>query len=88
MNQLMFLVNTRLGVQFVVHWCTRFNHNEKQSHCNVMKKIVHCLKETHEDGKDRGLTLNVDSMDELSKVECCADADLQIFGISCTTMIH
>ena len=65
----MFLVNTRLDIQFAVHQCARFNHNPKQSHHNAVKKIVRYLKETQKDGKDRGLTFDVDSVREPPKMD-------------------
>ena len=58
-SQLMFLVNARLDIQFAVHQCEKFNHNHKQSHCNTVKKIVCCLKETQGEGRERGLMFGV-----------------------------
>jgi hypothetical protein len=73
-GMLMFLVNTRPDIQFVVHQCARFTHSPKHSHMLAVKRIVKYLKHTQEDGKDRGLTFDIGG-NEIPKIECYVDAD-------------
>ena len=58
-GMMMFLVNTRLDIQFAVHQCACFTYSPKHSHMLAVKRIIRYLKHTQEEGKDRGLTFEI-----------------------------
>ena len=70
----MFLVNTRSDIQFSVHQYSRFTHSPKKSHTLASKRVIRHLKHTQENGKDRGLTFELEG-NAIPKTECHADAD-------------
>lgn len=74
-GMLMFLVNTRPEIQFAVHQCACFNHNPKARYAKAVKRILRYLKRTLKEGKDRGLTLNIENREDKLQIDCYVDAD-------------
>ena len=74
MDILIFLVNTRPDIQFVVHQCARFTHNPKMLHQDTIKRILRYLKKTQKNGKNRELMFDT-QREEILSVECYVNTD-------------
>ena len=68
-GMILYLVNTRSDIQYYVHLCCRFVHNQRKSHAESIKIICMYLIVT----KDKDLTFNFNTKD--LKLNCHVDSD-------------